>query len=133
RSQLREREATEAASVESALLRLYTEIWLPRGESGAVGIEKIAAGGRPLQTTLNDKKHAMIHERVMELLTNVQPRVFPSLSPRKTAELFRLAEGERATLGARATEVVDGFYSFLGFTRLTSAAVIRKAIARGVQ
>ena len=27
----------------------------------------------PLQTTLNDKKEAMIHERVMELLTTVQP------------------------------------------------------------
>ncbi len=28
---------------------------------------------------------------------------------------------------------MDGFYSFLGFTRLTSNSVIRKAIARGVQ
>ena len=28
---------------------------------------------------------------------------------------------------------MSGFYSFLGFTRLTQAAVIRRAIARGVR
>jgi len=29
--------------------------------------------------------------------------------------------------------VVDGFYSFLGFPRLVSSAVVKKAIARGIQ
>ena len=29
--------------------------------------------------------------------------------------------------------MVDGFYSFLGFTRLMTSGVIRKAVARGVQ
>jgi hypothetical protein len=76
KSQLREREATESAAAESALLKLYTEVWLPRAEEGGIGIEKVAAGGRPLQTTLNDKKQAMIHERIVELITSVQPRVF---------------------------------------------------------
>jgi hypothetical protein len=28
---------------------------------------------------------------------------------------------------------VDGFYSFLGFTRLMGSGAIRKAIAKGVQ
>jgi hypothetical protein len=34
--------------------------------------------------------------------------------------------------GIRTRELVDGFYGFLGFTRLTSSAVICKAIARGM-
>ena len=42
-----------------------------------------AVGDRPLQTTLNEKKEAMIHERVMELLTTIKPRVFSTLTPGK--------------------------------------------------
>jgi hypothetical protein len=133
KSQLREREATEQAAAESALLKLYMEVWLPRVEDGGLGIEKVAAGGRPLQITLNEKKMAMIHERVMELLTDVQRRVHGTVTPAKIIELFRLGEREPATSGIRTADVVDGFYSFLGFTRLTGSGVIRKAVARGVQ
>src|SRR5262249_42034479 len=71
RSQLREREATEKAAAESALLKLYTEVWLPRAEGGKIEVETVAVGGRPLGTTLNDKKEAMIHERVIELIKDV--------------------------------------------------------------
>ena len=130
RGQLRERESTEQAAAESALLKLYTEVWLPRAEEGGIGIEKIAAGGRPLQTTLNDKKQAMIHERIVELITSVQPRVFTTLAPTKIVELFRLGEGTPPQLGISTGEVVDGFYSFLGFTRLMTSGVIRKAVGR---
>ena len=105
----------------------------PASEEGGIGIEKIAAGGRPLQTTLNEKKQAMIHERIVELITSFQPRVFNTLVPDKIVELFRLGEGAPPTLGVGTGEVVDGFYSFLGFTRLMTSGVIRKAIARGVQ
>ncbi|MGQ0593359.1 MAG: ATP-binding protein, partial [Gammaproteobacteria bacterium] len=133
KGQLREREATEKAAAESAFLKLYTEVWLPRAEGGGIGIEPVAVGGRPLQTTLNEKKEAMIHERVMELVTTVQPRVFSTLTPGKIIELFKLGEGKPPKMGARTSEIVEGFYSFLGFTRLTASAVIRKAIARGVQ
>jgi hypothetical protein len=132
RGQLREREATEKAAAESAFLKLYTEVWLPRAEGGAIGIETVAVGGRPLQTTLNEKKEAMIHERIMELLMTVQPRVFSTLAPSKIVELFKLGEGTPPKFAVRATEVVEGFFSFLGFTRLTTSGVIRKAIARGV-
>ncbi len=132
RGQLRERESTEQAAAESALLKLYTEVWLPRTEEGGIGIEKIAAGGRPLQTTLSDKKQAMIHERIVELITSVQPRVFTTLAPTKIGELFRLGEGTPPQLGISTGEVVDGFYSFLGFTRLMTSGVIRKAAAKGV-
>ncbi len=133
RSQLRERESTEKATTESAFLKLYTEVWLPRTEGGGIGIETVAVGGRPLQTTLNEKKEAMIHERMMELLMTVQPRVFSTLTPGKIIELFKLGEGTPPKRGARTSEIVEGFYSFLGFTRLTTSAVIRKAITRGVQ
>src|SRR3989442_287042 len=74
----------------------------------------------------------MIHERIMELLTTVQPRVFSTLTPGKIVELFKLGEGKPPKLGTRTSEIVDGFYSFLGFTRLTTGAVIRKAIAKGI-
>lgn len=76
KEQLRERDATEKAAAESSLLRLYTEVWFPLADGGTIGIEKVAVGGRPLQATLSEKKRAMIHERVMELVTTVQKKVF---------------------------------------------------------
>jgi hypothetical protein len=133
RSQLREREATEVAGIEAAFLRLYLEVWFPKPDNGTISLEKVAVGGRPLQTTLNQKKHAMIHERIMELVTVIQPRLFSSLKPTKIVELFRLGEGDPPTLGLRVADIVDGFFSFLGFTRLTNAGIIRKAIAKGIQ
>ena len=132
RGQLRERESTEQSAAEAALLKLYMEVWLPRVEGGELSFEQVAVGGRPLQTTLNPKKQAMIHERLVELITAVQPRVFSSLTPAKLVEIFKLGEGQPPTLGIRTKEVVDGLYSFLGFPRLTNSAVIRRTLARGV-
>jgi hypothetical protein len=83
-----------------------------------------------LQTTLNEKKQARVHDRVMELLVDVQRRVFPTVSPSKIVELFKLGEGNPPTLGIKTADVVDGFYSFLGFPRLVDSAAIKKAIAR---
>ena len=96
-------------------------------------IDVVAIGGRPLQTTLNEKKQARVHDRVMELLVDVQRRVFPTVNPSKIVELFKLGEGNPPTLGIKAADVVDGFYSFLGFPRLVDSAAIKKAIARGIQ
>ncbi len=131
--QLREREATEKAAAEAAFLKLYTRVWLPKVEGSGIGVETVAVGGRPLQTTLNDKKEARIHERVLELLTIVQPRVFDKLTPAKIVDLFKLGEGTPPALGTRTCDIVNGFYSFLGFTRLLNSAVIRRAIVRGVK
>ena len=133
KGQLRERESTERAAAESAFLKLYMEVLLPCMENGGMGIEKVDFGGRTPQTTLNDKKEAMIHERVMELLTVIRNRVHGTVTPAKVVELFKLGEGTPPLYGIRTAEVVEGFYSFLGFTRLLSDAAIRKAVARGVQ
>lgn len=133
KDQLKERAATDQATAESALLKLYAEVWLPRVESGGLGVEKIAAGGRPLQTTLNDKKQAMIHERTLELIMSVQKRVFSSLKPNKLVELFKLGDGQPPTVGIATAEIVDGMYSFLGFTRLSDSTVLRKTVVEGVK
>jgi hypothetical protein len=69
----------------------------------------------------------------MELLTVVQPRVFTTLTPVKIVELFKLGEGQPPRLGIRCADLVSGFYSFLGYTRLTSKEIIQKAVGRGVQ
>jgi hypothetical protein len=132
RSQLREREATERAAAESALLKLYGEVWLPRVEGGGLGVDAVAFGGRPPQTTLNARKEAAIHERIMELLTNLQPRVFATVAPSKIVELFKLGEGDPPKLGIKISEIVDGFYSFLGFTRLATRAAVAKGVADGI-
>ncbi len=133
KGQLRERESTEKAAAESAFLKLYTQVWLPKKEDSSLGIEPVAVGGRPLQTTLSAKKEALIHERVMELLTQVQKRVFDTVTPGKVVEFFALGEGTPPKLGVTTGEVVTGFFSFLGLTRLTSEKIVAKAIATGVE
>jgi len=133
KSQLKEQEATRTAEAESALLKLYAEVWLPKVAADGIVIDVAAIGGRPLQTTLNEKKQARVHDRVMELLVDVQRRVFPTVSPSKIVELFKLGEGNPPTLGIKTADMVDGFYSFLGFPRLVESAAIKKGIARGIQ
>ena len=133
KSQLREQEATRTAEAESSLLKLYAEVWLPKVTSDGIVIDVVAIGGRPLQTTLNEKKQARVHDRVMELLVDVQRRVFSTVNPSKIIELFKLGEGNPPTLGVKTSDVVDGFYSFLGFPRLVDSTCIKKGIARGIQ
>ena len=48
-------------------------------------------------------------------------------------ELFRLGGGDPVKLGMRTSEVVTGFYSFLGFPRLWTDAAIRRAVKEGVE
>jgi hypothetical protein len=131
--ELREREATHTGAAESGFLKLYTEVWLPKMNEGAIALEKISVGGRPLQTTVDPDKRAMIFERCMELIMQVQSRVFDSLQPQKIVSLFKLGDGTPPKLGMTTGEIVSGFYSFLGFTRLTSEKVVAKAVATGVE
>ena len=133
KSQVRERSATETAAAESALLKLYETVLLPIMDGGTSAVEKVGIGGRPLQTTLDAKKRAQIHQRLLELLTNVQHKVFETLAPGRIVELFELGSGERDQSGVAVAKVVAGFFSFLGFPRLTDAEAIRRAIVRGVE
>ena len=131
KSQLREREATDRAAAESALLKLYAEVWLPAPGDGALVLEVVGLGGRPLQTTLDEKKRARIHERLTELLETVQRKVFGSVAPGRIVELYRL--GGDGAPGIPTDKVVAGFFSFLGFPRLGDGNAVRAAIARGVE
>ena len=133
RSQLRERDATEKAAAESALLKLYSEVWLPSSDGGKLSLDAVSMGGRPLSNTLDEKKRALIHQRLEELLAMVQRRVFGTVAPGKILELFKLGEDGAAEPGIATEKVVSGFFSFLGFPRLLSDDVVRKAIVRGVE
>ena len=133
KSQLREREATEKAAAESALLKLYGEVWLPAYDNAAFSVDAVSMGGRPLRSTLDQKKHALIHQRLLELLTTVQRRVFDTLAPPKILELFKLGDSTTAEPGVSTEQIVAGFFSFLGFPRLQSADVVKSAILRGVE
>lgn len=130
--QLKERRRTEEAAAETAFRNLYSAVWLLRvADGGALDIEKIEVGGRPLQAI-------GVHERVMELLTKVgAPKIYDRLHPRKIIERLRLGEpwapGEPPRLGVTAKEVQDAFFGFLEPPRISSAAVLQKAIARGVE
>ncbi len=128
--ELKERRRTEEAAIEAAFRELYPAVWLPRVEEGALEVEKVEKGGRPLQAT-------GVHERVMELLTGTtRQKVFSSLSPSKVVDRLRLGEAPSASepvrVGVSAREVRDSFFSFLEPPRLDSEAVLRRAVARGV-
>ena len=133
RGQLRERLSTEKTATESALLKLYSEVWLPVSGDGELTLETIGIGGHPLQTMLDDKKRALIQQRLTELLTTVRRRVFGTLAPGKITELFRLGEPGDYASGIATAEVLRGFYQFLGFPRLLSAEAVRRAVVRGVE
>jgi hypothetical protein len=129
--QLKERRRTEEAAAETAFRQLYSAVWLPRvAKGGALDLEKIEVGGRPLQET-------GVHERVMELLTAVgTPKIHSTLHPRKIVERVKLGEplavGEAPRLGVSTRDVRDAFFGFLEPPRISSASVLRKAISRGV-
>ena len=133
KGQLRERNATETAAVESALLKLYGEVWLPRSGDGMLALETISLGGRPLQTTLDEQKRALIHQRLIEFLMTTQRRVFGTVAPGKIVELFKIGEEGATQSGIATDKVRGGFFEFLGFPRLLSAQAVRKAITRGVE
>jgi hypothetical protein len=131
-AQLKERKATEDTAVESALRALYPAVWLPSvGQGGGLALEKVEAGGRPLQAT-------GIHERLLELLTIVPPpHLFDSVTPSRIVDLMRLGEslqeGAPPRLGIATKQVRDAFFEALGFPRLADEGAIRRAIAQGVR
>jgi hypothetical protein len=129
--QLKERRDTEKTVVESAMRALYPAVWLPAMQEDHLGLEKVEAGGRPLQAT-------GIHQRLMELLTLVPPpRLFDHLTPTRIVELMRLgeapSEGQPPRQGVRTRDVCDAFFGSLGFPRLTGVEALQRAITQGVR
>ena len=129
--QLKERKRTEESAAETAFRLLYSSVWLPRiGNGGALEIEPVDVGGRPLQATT-------IHERVMELLTKVgRPKVHGTVKPHKIVDRMKLGEalgeGEPARMGVSTQGVCDAFFGFLEPPRILSDDAIRKAICSGI-
>ena len=125
--QLKEREQTENTKFESAIRNLYQSVWLPVMGEKALEIEKVSLAGRPLRSQ-------GIHERLMELLTEVPPpRLFTSVTPEKIVELMRLGQGEEPAVAVGTDQIVGAFYGALDFIRVESEAALRRAIAQGVQ
>jgi len=129
--QLKERRRTEEAAAETAFRQLYPSVWLPRvGSGGALEIEKVEVGGRPLQAT-------GVHERVMELLTATgKPKVYGTLKAPKVILRVKLGEaltpGEAPRLGIPTRDVLDAFFGFPEPPRIMSEVVLQRAIAEGV-
>ena len=90
---LRGPQAAERVAIEPAFRRIYVEVWLPRVESGLIVTEAFAVGGRSLRTTLSDHRDAVTHARVLEVVTQVQPRVCSALALTRITDLFRPDEG----------------------------------------
>lgn len=133
KSQLKERRSTERTGAESALLKLYEEVWLLKSGQGRLTLDPIRMGGRPLKATLDSKKNARIHERLMEILIEVQHRVFTTLAPGKIPDLYNLGSMGSEEPGISTRGVAAGFFSFLGFPRLVGEDVVLSAVSRGVE
>ncbi len=125
--QLKEREQSEQTRFESAIRNLYQAVWLPvMGEEG-LGVEKVSLAGRPLAST-------GLHERLVELLIEIPPpRLFATVTPEKIVELMRLGRGDEPVQAVATGQIVDSFYSVLGFPRLENVAALRQAIVKGVE
>jgi hypothetical protein len=124
--QLRERRRSENAGLESSLRSLYASIWMLSSDGQ---IDKSEVSGRPLQAT-------GIHERSLELLSQVTRKVYGSIAPKKILELFHVDEPSKETgkvrLGVLTRDVVDSFFSSPGFPRLLTSDVVKRAIVAGV-
>ncbi|HUV91102.1 MAG TPA: DUF499 domain-containing protein [Anaerolineae bacterium] len=130
-AQLKERRGTEQTAIESGLRALYPAVWLPKSGEGGLVLDKIEAGGRPLQAV-------GVHERLMELLTLVPPpHLFDTVTPGRVIELLRLGEaaetGTPQRTGIATRQVRDAFFETLDFPRLADEGVIQRAIASGVR
>jgi len=124
--QLKEREDTEKAGLESGLRSLYTSVWLLRIEDGKPALEKLEIGGRPL-------KAQGIHERILELLIDIHGKLYKTVRPSKLLSLMKIGNGEGEFQALDTSTVLDAFFSNPGFpVRITDKTVLIESIARGV-
>ncbi|MCL2824356.1 MAG: DUF499 domain-containing protein [Polyangiaceae bacterium] len=131
-SQVKERLVVERTAAESGYLRVYSEAWLAKVEGGQVGIDELRVGSRPLETTLDEKKRAKIHPRLLELVVSLNGRIFDSVTPERIVALYEIGQGDRPKRWFKVSEIVAGFYSYLGFPRLMTEQAVLESIASGV-
>ncbi len=123
--QLKEREDTEKAALESGLRSLYTSVWLLRIEDGKASLEKLEIGGRPL-------KAQGMHERIMELLIDIHSRVYKTVCPSKLLSLMKMGNGEGEHQALETAVMLETFFSNPEFLRITQTSVLVEAIVQGI-
>jgi len=124
--QLKERERTERGGFDSALRAIYSAVWLLKMDDGKPALDKIEIGGRPLS-------EQGIHERLIQLLKDVERKLFDTLHPQKILAHVRIGTGDNERNSIQVSVIRDAFFESLGFPRLISDDVIAKAIARGIK
>lgn len=123
--QLKEREDTEKAGLESGLRSLYTSVWLLRVEEGKPALEKLEIGGRPL-------KAQGMHERILELLIDIHGKLYKTVRASKLLSLMKMGNGEGERQAVETAAMLDTFFSNPGFLRITQASILVEAIIQGI-
>lgn len=120
--ELKEKLANAQRDLEATLARAYERVVIPVKANGGgqpfvleeVDLRSLLAAGRSL------------HDRVVEALSH---RVFDRLTIDKLLALAGLGDDRP---WVRASDLVEWFYSYFDFTKLTSHLAITDAISRGV-
>jgi len=123
--QLKEREDTVKARLESGLRSLYTSVLLLRVEEGKPALEKLEIGGRPL-------KAQGMHERVLELLIDIHGKLYKTVRASKILALMKIGNGQGERQAVETVLILDTFFSNPGFLRITQASVLVEAIVQGI-
>jgi len=123
--QLKEREDTEKAGLESGLRSLYTSVLLLRVEEGKPALEKLEISGRPL-------KAQGMHERVLELLIDIHGKLYKTMRASKLLALMKMGNGQGERQAVEMVAMLDTFFSNPGFLRITQASVLVEAIVQGI-
>jgi hypothetical protein len=122
---VREREATERGSLGAGLLALYPAIWLLDLRNNDLVLDKAEIGGRPVRSD-------NMHGRLIELLSDVNMKLFKTLRPQKLVSILNLGTGQGQQEGLETKRVRDDFFSNPGWVRLVDDTVLADSIAQAV-
>jgi hypothetical protein len=123
-TELRDRLAGARRELSGSAQHAYSRAALPVRRNGEGGTDAYEIEEADLRSLLSAGRS--LHDRVLEALSN---RVFSSITVDRLIGLSRLG-AERPFV--RCTDLVDWFYSFFEFVKLSSGSVIASAIADGV-
>lgn len=117
--ELKARHTTARERLERGMLSLYDRIALPIPEQTMYSWRFIE---------LQSRNETLLHDRVMGALRDGK-HLFDSVTPDKLIALTGLNEAQVI----KTADVANWFFSFFGFTRLSTADAVTNAIQRGVQ